>query len=176
VYRAWLSGLPDIDDDILHALKLGFSSGKNPMGMRYERCVARVEDADGRVGTEAYRYYCFVRFVSAGRDLFIADIEPAFDILPLIGQHFHARYQSQRFLIRDLSRKRAVVSDVTGWHIAELSGEGLSPVRKDGRYEHMWERYFAAIANQSRKNPRLQQKFVPLRYRKFMTEFQQEIK
>lgn len=172
LYGAWLSEFEGIDDDILNTLALGFSRRKNPMSALYEPCVRRVADADCKVGREAFRFQSFVRFTRVGSDLFVADIEPMFDILPLIGRHFHLRYGAQRFIIRDLVRARAVVSEQGGWHIAPLSGGELTPVGTGGEIEQMWRRYFEAIANQSRKNTKLQQKFIPLRYRKYLTEFQ----
>ncbi len=172
LYSAWLSEFEGIDDDILNTLALGFSQHKNPMSALYEPCVRRVADADCKVGREAFRYQSFVRFMRVGDDLFVSDIEPMFDILPLIGRHFHLRYGAQRFIIRDLVRARAVVSERDGWHIAPLSGDQLMPLGTGGEIEQMWRRYFEAIANQSRKNTKLQQKFIPLRYRKYLTEFQ----
>jgi predicted DNA-binding helix-hairpin-helix protein len=40
----------------------------------------------------------------------------------------------------------------------------------DASAEDLWRRYFAAIANPERRNPRLQRKLMPVRYREFMVE------
>ncbi len=171
VYSAWLSELPEVDDAILAALRLGFSAGRDPMLMRYDPQVKRVAASAQKVGSEAHRFLQFVRFTDVS-GIFIADIEPLYDILPLIANHFHQRFGAQKVLIRDLRRRRAVVSGADGWYLAELSPEQCQPVSGNGVFEQMWRRYFAAIANKARYNPKLQQQFVPLRYREHLTEFQ----
>ncbi|OHD74030.1 MAG: hypothetical protein A2177_14630 [Spirochaetes bacterium RBG_13_68_11] len=59
--------------------------------------------------------------------------------------------------------------------IADLAGlppELRGPLSKDcdPSAEDLWRRYFAAIANPERRNPRLQRKLMPVRYREFMVE------
>lgn len=171
VYRAWLSGQQGIDDDILGCLRTGFEKNLSPLEMRYIPCCARVINAAHAVGLEQQRFLQFVRFKRAGEDFFVADIEPLYDILPLIGDHFHKRYLNQRFVIRDLSRLRGLLSDQTGWEIIALEPRMCAPVL-EGSAEALWRAYFQAIANPARKNTKLQQKFIPLRYRRYLTEFE----
>lgn len=171
LYRAWLSELSPVDDHILAALRLGFQANRDPLLLRYHPSVKFVCGCIQKVDWEVERMLQFVRFVDTG-GVFVADVEPQFDILPLIANHFHMRFGAQRILIRDLHRRRAVVSGEDGWFIAELTEPELQPVQGTGEFEELWQRYFKAIANQARLNPKLQQKFVPLRYRPHLTEFQ----
>jgi len=171
VYSAWLSELPKVEDAILCTLRLGFSAECNPMTMRYDDHVRYVAECAQKVGSEAHRFLQFVRF-SEVHGVFVADVEPIYDILPLIGNHFHQRFGAQQILIRDRLRGRAVVSEEKGWFIAELSPDQMHPITGAGPFEQMWQRYFNAIANKARLNPKLQQHFIPLRYRAHLTEFQ----
>ena len=169
-YFAWLSRIRGIDDDILESLRLGFEHGLDPLTMLYEDAPKRVFGAFHKVGHEAERGRQFVRFKKAGAGIYVADLSPVYDILPLIGTHFHERFACQRFIIRDLLRRRAIVSDESGWHITALP-YGDIPLPEDGEFEALWRRYFDVIAIKERENPALQRKFVPLGYRKHLTEF-----
>ncbi len=172
VYTAWLSELPGSEDDLISLLEMGFSSGRDPRGNLTDPVVTRVNKAAKTAGWEAHRMLQFVRFVQTPEGIYVADIEPSCNILTLIGDHFHGRFNDQRLLIRDLRRRLVLVSQQESWFIRELSPEEeLPPLPKDGEFEDLWRGYFRAISNPARQNLKLQQQFVPLRYRKHLTEF-----
>ena len=173
LYSAWLSELEGIDDAIVGYMRIGFEQEINPAIHALHPDVKLVGKTATAVGWEAQRMRQFVRFVDAG-GVYVADIEPLYDVLTLIADHFHGRFNDQRLMIRDIRRRRALVSDTAGWHIAGLGGDPLPPLPADGAFEALWRRYFKAIANPARKNTRLQQQFIPLRYRAHLTEFQDD--
>lgn len=170
VYKGFLCEQPGYEDDLLHALRLGFHLQTDPFTQRQHPFVYRVCAAQNRAAGEAHRMLGLVRFVQAHDDLFLGDISPDCNILPLIGQHFHERFNKQRLILRDVRRMTAMVSTTRAWWIVELS-EPLKPLPPDKRYGTMWHSYFRAIAQPERANPHLQQHYVPLKYRKFLTEF-----
>ena len=171
-YKAWLSCEEDIDDAIVNTLKLGFSNHSNPMSCVYETCVKRILFASKKVGWEVQRAYQFVRFINTGNGIYASDYEPLYDILHLIGRHFHARFSDRPFIIRDASRKIAIISTPENWTISHLSQEQSTlPFLEQDQYTDMWKSYFEILSNPQRKNLKLQQKFIPLRYRKHLTEF-----
>jgi probable DNA metabolism protein len=173
VYTAWLSERPGVEDDLLALLKLGFERKRDPRGDLTHPVVRAVNSACKQAGWEHHRMLQFVRFVQTPEGIYIADIEPNSNVLALIGDHFHGRFNDQRLLIRDLRRRLILVSQKGGWFIRELSfDEEIPPLPKDGIFEDMWRGYFQAISNPARTNLKLQQKFVPLRYREHLTEFQ----
>jgi probable DNA metabolism protein len=177
VYLAWLYKKGNIDTSILRFVKTATDTGRSPLDMLYLPWVKEIKLASGKVGNESHRYLQFIRFVKVGNSkpdepgLYIADIEPLYDILPLIANHFSKRFGSQRFIIRDKTRRCALVWDTDRWYISELFELLDASLPADGEYEEMWREYFERIAIPWRKNPRHQQHFIPLRYRKFMTEF-----
>ena len=173
LYMAWLSELEGVDDAIAGYMRVGFAEKIDPAIHVLHPDVALVQKAARRVGWEAQRMRQFVRFVDVN-GIFVADIEPLFDVLTLIAPHFHGRFNDQRLMIRDIRRRRALVSETAGWHIADLGEDPLPPLPRDGLYENLWRGYFKAIANLARKNPKLQRQFIPLRYRAHLTEFQGE--
>lgn len=170
IYKAWLSRADGVEDLILAAVRAGFAEGCDPFALRHDNAVRRLDDICRKVGSEAERMLQFVRFVRLSEDMYAADIEPEYDVLELIGDHFHLRFPQNRFIIRDLRHRRAIVSTSSGWHITSLP-ESNPPLPKGGEYETLWRTYFKAIANESRINLNLQRQHVPLKYRKHLTEF-----
>lgn len=173
LYTAWLSEFEGIDDALVGYMRIGFEEQIDPNIHVLHPDIMLVQKAARSVGWEAQRMRQFVRFVNVD-GIFVADIEPLYDVLTLIAGHFHGRYNDQRLIIRDVQRRRALISDTASWHIANLRDEPLPPLPKDGAYENLWRGYFKAIANPARKNLRLQQQFIPLRYRAYLTEFQMD--
>ncbi|MBR6739487.1 MAG: TIGR03915 family putative DNA repair protein [Clostridia bacterium] len=174
VYTAYLYG--GVEDSILLYIKRALSLGGRPDQQRYDDAVKTVLTASERVGSEAHRFLEFIRFESlrepnGGGEIMVADIEPQYDILHIISNHFVKRFPSQPLLIRDMRRGKALVWDCENWHISTLP-ELLRPnITSEGEFEDMWRRYFQCVAIPWRRNRKLQQQFVPLRFRSNMTEF-----
>ena len=63
------------------------------------------------VGREKHRMEAFVRFEHTVEDIYFARVEPDFNVLPLIGEHFRQRYQDQHWAIYDLARGYGIYYD-----------------------------------------------------------------
>ncbi|MDR0325247.1 MAG: TIGR03915 family putative DNA repair protein [Oscillospiraceae bacterium] len=173
VYLAWLSERPGVEDDLLALLQKGFDEKRDPRGNLADPVWACVNKACRQTGWERQRMLQFVRFVQTPEGIYVADITPNSNVLALIAGHFHGRFNDQRLLIRDLRRRLVLISQQDSWFIRELSeDEEIPPLPEDGAFEDLWRGYFHAISNPARQNLKLQQKFVPLRYREHLTEFQ----
>jgi probable DNA metabolism protein len=203
LYSAFLSCLP-VENHILGVMRKAFAGknplANVVQGPRMDRVpggetvdyadedVRQVLYASRQTGMEINRFMGFVRFVEVDVDngdaavptgsgvtlAYAADIAPGPDILERLGRHFHERFQSQRFIIRDTKRRKILCSDEHGWWIVTLgANDPMPPLPKDGVIEEMWKRYFKTIANPARKNLKLQQHFVPKKYRENLTEFRQ---
>jgi probable DNA metabolism protein len=173
VYMAWLSEIDGVEDSILAFLKYAFDKNADPRADLVHPAVKAVDKAQRKTAWERQRMLQFVRFVSAPEGVYVSDIEPGCNVLALIGEHFHRRFNDQLFLIRDLKRRLILVSDGACWFIRELlTSEEIPVLPKDGAFEDLWRGYFHAVSNPARQNLKLQQKFVPLKYREHLTEFQ----
>jgi len=170
MYRAWITEKAGVEDAMLQACRLGFAMKCNPFCMRQEPAVALLDGLNLKVGREVERMLQFVRFVRVGENLYGADVRTDYPVLPLIGNHFHQRFSQQCFFIRDQERLQAVVSTPEGWHLAMLPEAG-PPLPRDGEIERLWRVFFDAVAIPGRLNGRLQRQFVPLKYRRHLTEF-----
>ncbi len=170
MYTAWLSHSEGIEDLMLAAIRLGFKYRVNPFTLLQDERVHALDGIAKKVGSEAHRMLQFVRFVKLGDELYAADIKPEYDVLPMIGNHFHKRFPQSRFMIRDLTHLRAIISSPHGWEITSIQS-AQPPLPQNGEYERMWKKYFEIIAIEQRRNLKLQQQFVPKKYRSFLTEF-----
>jgi len=129
VYQAWLSQQPGIEDHIVAFLRLGLARRRDPSGFLQEAAVAAVVKASRRVTGEAHFFLGVVRFRLRG-SVYLSEIEPAVDVLPLIGDHFAQRFHDQSFAIHDRVRGRAVLHPANGpWEIVDVesdeSAEGM---------------------------------------------------
>jgi len=154
-------------------LTLGLQVGGRLCGMLAEEPVHSVNRIARQVSYEAHKYKGFVRFREVEAGFLYAQIEPEADILPFIAPHFVGRVGDRPWMIHDLRRNRAAIFDLQSWRLfrdIELTAEpGLTESEQD--YAALWQRYFQRHAIAERHNPKLQQKHVPLRYRKHLTEF-----
>lgn len=177
IYDAWLSGADGIDNHLLAVIVLAIRLNGSPMGRRQMESVSRVAGAAKLVRNERYRFLEFTRFIHVGGDgregIYVADIEPEYDILVDLARHFARRFQDQKFLIRDRTHGTALLYDAQSWQLVELPELMAMPLPSDSRYEELWRRYFDTVAIPWRRNRKLQQQFVPKKYRRYLTEFQQ---
>lgn len=169
-YTAWLSHADGVEDLMLACARIGFKKRANPFLLRHYEPICKLDAWARKAGFEAHRMIQFVRFIKAGEGLYAADIEPEYEVLALIGNHFHSRFPDSRFVIRDVRHRQAIVSEPKGWYLTDLP-EDNAPLPVGGEFEDMWRMYFKTIAIEQRVNFKLQQHFVPKKYRRFLTEF-----
>lgn len=147
--------------------------------------VRTVLDAAYKVRYEAERLLGFLRFRPDCRGIYIARCAPDHFVLPRLAGHFFRRFGETPWLIVDEKRGLCLRGDGRGeprlLNPAALSQEtspggteepGLSSGEDPGDlpWEELWRTYHASINNPLRKNPGLQRQFMPLRYRKYLTE------
>lgn len=152
---------------------LGLQVGKRLCGMLAEEPVCSVNRIARHVSHEAHKYKGFVRFQEVEAGFLYARIEPEADILPFIAPHFVGRVGDRPWMIHDLRRNQAALYDLTSWCLIrdiELTTEPTLTMTEHD-YAALWQRYFQRHAIAERHNPMLQQKHVPLRYRKYLPEF-----
>jgi probable DNA metabolism protein len=137
--------------------------------------VLAVRKIRDRVRLEIDRFLGLIRFRRVAGSSFYTPVNPDADIVGFIGPHFAQRFPDQDLIIHDVNRDIAFWTRDGESGIADLAG--LAPAERSRlstdchpAAEELWRRYFAAIANPERRNPRLQRKLMPARYWKFMIE------
>ncbi len=146
--------------------------------------VLKISQLAKSVGREKHRMEAFVRFQLTKDGVYFANIEPDFDVLPLISKHFRKRYADQQWLIYDVKRKYGIYYNLEGVEIVSLDlGEihfnrtRKSKVFAQGEYEYqeLWNNYFQSTNIKSRINPKLHRQHVPKRYWKYLSEKKQAV-
>ena len=108
-----------------------------------------------------------------------AIIQPDFNVLPLISNHFKKRYADQQWLIYDSRRKYGLyynmnaVSEVQIDFTTDLQNEDAKNNSYDENeilYQELWKQYFSSVNIKARKNTKLHIQHMPKRYWKFLTE------
>ncbi len=138
------------------------------------------------VHREKHRMEAFVRFEHTTDDIYFARIEPDFNVLPLIGEHFRQRYQDQHWAIYDLARGYGIYYDksqstptrpaklqtITDLNDAVLRHPASIHSPDEQRYQRFWQGYFTNVNIKERKNTRLHRQHMPQRYWKYLSEKQ----
>lgn len=138
------------------------------------------------VGREKHRMEAFVRFEHTTDDIYFARVEPDFNVLPLIGEHFRQRYQDQHWAIYDISRGFGIYYDksqstpshpatlqtITNLDDAVLRNPTSIHSEDEQRYQKFWQGYFTNVNIKERKNPKLHKQYLPQRYWKYLSEKQ----
>lgn len=138
------------------------------------------------VGREKHRMEAFVRFEHTTDDIYFARVEPDFNVLPLIGEHFRQRYQDQHWAIYDVVRGYGIYYDkskstpsrpadlqtITNLDDTVLRNPASIHSEDEQRYQKFWQGYFTNVNIKERKNPRLHKQYLPQRYWKYLSEKQ----
>jgi len=145
--------------------------------------VLAISQMDRKVHREKHRTEAFIRFQQTADGIFYAHIDPDFNVLPLISDHFRKRYADQKWIIFDLKRKYGLfydldkVEEITFDFTTEMSSnlntlpqQVLDP--KEELYSLLWKDYFRSTNIPARKNMKLHIRHVPKRYWKYLSEKQ----
>ncbi len=139
----------------------------------------RIGQLSRSVGREKHRMEGFVRFQLTKDNIYFANIEPDFDVLPLISRHFRNRYADQQWLIYDAKRGYGIYYDLQGVEIISLDLNEIhfnrtrkSKVFTEGEYDYqeLWNNYFKSTHIKSRINRKLHRQHVPKRYWRYLSE------
>lgn len=145
--------------------------------------ILKAAQIEKMIHREVHRMHAFVRFQKGRDGLFYAAIDPDFNVLPLIGDHFEKRYADQSWLIFDTRRHYGLYYDqkVMEFVSADDPVFALSPGllqensfqdEKEKQYQALWENYFHAVNIRERNNTKLHLRHMPRRYWKYLTEKQ----
>ncbi|MBQ6887947.1 MAG: TIGR03915 family putative DNA repair protein [Lachnospiraceae bacterium] len=127
-------------------------------------------------GREVHHLYGFLRFQELENGVLYAKIGPKNNIVTLLIPHFSNRYPLENFVIHDDIRQIFVIHPA-GKECIVLTGDEFNDLSLPNHSEE--EEYFQSlfwefchtIAIKERKNLKLQQNMLPLRFQEYMVEF-----
>jgi probable DNA metabolism protein len=174
-YRAFLSGEPAREMDILHYVFFGFSIGRDVDKMHGHPICRRMDVLNHKVAREAERLRGLLRFgaleSAEGRPLLYAHITPDCDILQILMPHFLNRYRQEPFVIHDLNREKAAFAAAGRYEIRPLAKDYAPGYAKSEQaWKDLWRAYYVHAAIPERINEACRNRFMPERYWKNLVE------
>lgn len=122
----------------------------------------------------------FVRFQHTKEGLYFCGIEPRYDVIPLVINHFKKRFTDQKWLLYDLKRNYGILHEkenvqevvISNKEFSSITGQANETVLQEGEefYQKLWQLYFKHINIQERKNLKLQRQHMPRRFWKYLPE------
>lgn len=178
LYIAHLADIENADNSIVNFMRYAFDSRINIEEDYGNENVLRISEIVTMMRREKHRMEAFIRFKKLKDDSFYAEIEPDFNVIPMLIRHFKNRYADQKFIIYDIKRKYGIYYDLhdVEFILMEFSEEHRANnianalCEDEGIYQHLWKNYFTSVNIVSRKNTKLHIRHIPKRYWKHLTE------
>jgi probable DNA metabolism protein len=173
---AFLSELNDLENCLLGVITYAIRQPKQNILKNYaDPHVMQLAKLVKSVSRERHRMLAFVRFELTHDGIYFARVEPDFNVLPLITQHFRSRYKDQQWAIYDLRRSYGIYYDLTQIHLINDLDRALfnNPgffADNEAAYQKMWQGYFNHVNIPERVNPRMHVQQLPKRYWRYLTE------
>lgn len=184
IYQAALSANPEKADCIYRVVARGMSAGvtryeaRNVIWNLQDQNVCRTFELSRQTGKEAGRYIEFVRFRELTNGVLFSEIQAENQVLPLIGEHFADRFPNEDFIIYDNGHNDCLIHGRgRSWFIlrdTQPDAETKNDIsRIEQEMQQLWRGFCRTISIEARENRRLQTQFWPLKFRKWMTEGQE---
>lgn len=181
-FYAFLSEEPGIEMKIYRFLRRLFSAHFNIESDFGDSDVLYLTQTSQKVKKEAMRMLQFVRFQRTKEGMYFCGIEPRYDVIPMVVDHFQKRFADQKWLLYDLRRNYGVLYGkqkveevvITNQQFNRLNGQLKENILEEGEdfYQKLWKSYFTHINIQERKNLKLQRQHMPRRFWKYLPEKQ----
>ncbi|MGN1179684.1 MAG: TIGR03915 family putative DNA repair protein [Suilimivivens sp.] len=178
ICRALASMEPDKGEAVYKTVVRGFhmTNRKELMGNLADPHVHRVFELSRFTANEAHYHVEFLRFRELESGILYAPIGPKNNVITFIMPHFADRLPLENFVIHDEKRNIfAVHPSGKDWFLTqsekEMKLQDYAFSRGEERYSELFCQFFHTIAIKERNNNVLQRGMLPLRYRKYMTEF-----
>ncbi|WP_169311883.1 TIGR03915 family putative DNA repair protein [Gracilinema caldarium] len=179
--QAFMSDAPIEPDIIRYAVRIlkapNHTAAEKRRTDRSFRPCEIVLNASQRYLRELDRLLGLLRFKPTNEGYLVARCEPETYALPGLAIPLKRRFGTTAWAVQDEKRNLVLACDGIGE--PELASydpgeppfsppEGLVP----DEYEALWQEYYHTINIESRKNPELRKRLIPLRYWKYLPELQ----
>lgn len=174
LYLLYLSELPNCDLLGLQYLRLCYRQGIRIHNAKHHPVIRQLEDYRHKVTRELDRVKGFLRFQKINETTYYAKFAPDHNQLPLLKRHLETRFADQKWIVHDERRNYALVYNLQQSLLIPFTKEDAETLLagKEDDYIALFQRYFTTIAIKERTNKRLQDNYMPHRYRKYMPETQ----
>lgn len=174
VYQAFLSEKVGIELQLFKYIQLGFNMGSKVNDFLTEESVNKIQKYSRKVGFEAHRFLGLVRFQEF-KGILYASIQPTYNIVELIGNHFKERLRNEKWIIHDVKRKIGIVYENNEWILRDLKFEKLeSHEAEELFYQNLWKAFHKSVSIEERINEGLQMQHMPKKYWDNLTEMKSD--
>lgn len=181
ICRALASKETDKGEAIYKTVVSGFQMKNRHqlMGNLANPAVHRVFELARFTANEVHFHIELLRFKELENGILYAEIGPKNNLITFIVPHFADRFPLENFVIYDEIRNIYAMHPAGGdWYLVH-GEEGIKQIEHtfsegEKKYSELFCQFFHTIAIKERENYRLQRNMLPLRYREYMTEFQQK--
>ena len=172
LYILYLSELPNCNLLGLEYLRLCYSRGSLINTAKQHPIIRQVDDHRLKVQQELARMKGFIHFQQIDERVYYACFAPDHNQLPLLAKHLEQRFSDQKWIVHDERRNCALIYNLHHSMIVPFTKADAKQLLQDNHDEYtaLFKKYFQTIAIKERTNKRLQDQFMPHRYRKYMPE------
>lgn len=172
IIDTYLSCHADKEQYVFDYIRLLLDKGMITRQMYGNDIVMRFNTILKNVRHEAHRMTGFIRLQEMGNGIFYGHFATDNDVIELVMKDMLPRFNSQQFILHDIKREKLIFYDGNICHkfLAPDDVE-ITLSENESGFQQLWKRYFTSVSIEGRKNPRLQQQFLPKKYRFFMHEF-----
>ena len=154
-------------------------SGRRTMENLRNPYVLKTFELARRTANEVHHELEFVRFQELEQGILYSRIGPENNIVPFVMPHFADRLLPENFMIHDEKRNLFGVHPAKEeWYLVsgvdEMGEDSLIWSDNELKYQDLFSIFHQTIAIRERRNIRLQQQMLPLRFQDYMVEFKQK--
>lgn len=169
----------DIDkaNAIYQVVVLGLAYGPCVLDQLTQPAVLKLFTLDRNVNNEIMHLNGFLRFKELRSHALFAKINPKNNILPYLANHFTDRFPEENWAIADTVHQSAIFhkkhEGSTYLSLRDVNLDELVHDYSDDELfmQKLWKHFVDTIAIESRVNTNLQRQNLPIRFRKYMSEF-----
>lgn len=181
ICRAAASCDRDKGDAIYRTVVDGITMGNGRRTMENLRnpYVRRAFELARRTANEAHHEVEFIRFQELEQGILYSRIGPENNVMAFVMPHFADRLATENFMIHDEKRNLFGVHPAKEeWYLVsgveQIGEDSLVWSDSELKYQELFTIFHQTIAIKERKNLRLQQQMLPLRFQDYMVEFNQK--
>ena len=164
-------------DAIYRVIILALHMGSRVLNYLTEPNVEFLMELERSTNNEIQRLLQFLRFQELKNGYLFARINPKCAILPYLAEHFSDRLSGENWIIVDTVRDSVLIHEKDSKcflaNVDDVDFDSFTPEYSEDEelWQKLWKRFVDTIAIKERINPRLQMQMLPLRFRKYMKEF-----
>ncbi|MFN0292934.1 TIGR03915 family putative DNA repair protein [Pedobacter helvus] len=178
IYCTYLSEIPEMHQEIFGFCCYIFQHQAGAEKNYGNAQVLNITQTARKVEREKHRMEAFIRFQKTADGMFYCGIDPDFNVIPLLVNHFKNRYADQQWIIYDIKRHYGIYYNLQTVEEIKIDID-KSLMKKANQhlldeqetlYADLWKDYFKSTNIVARKNTKLHTQHVPKRYWKYLTE------